>query len=148
MSSEQQDNGIGSMLQGGVFPSSGSWIQGLGLEMTSISGSKVEATVTFSERHFTPFGVVHGGAYAMVVESVGSIGATTAVIDTGRYAVGVTNTTEFLRPFGIGQLSVVGVPIMQGRVQQLWEVRFERPADGKLIAVGRLRAQNLELPKG
>ncbi len=45
-----------------------------------------------------------------------------------------------------GRVDVIGTPIQQGRVQQLWEITITRPSDGKVVAQGRLRLQNLPEP--
>jgi uncharacterized protein (TIGR00369 family) len=110
------------------------------------SGERVRATLTFTEEHHQPFGVVHGGFYAMVVEGLASYGACAAVADRGMYAVGVSNTTDFLRPVTAGEVEAVAEPIWQGRTQQLWQVMIRRTGDGKLVARGQLRLQNLPLP--
>jgi acyl-coenzyme A thioesterase PaaI-like protein len=68
------------------------------------------------------------------------------VADRGQFAVGVHNSTDFLRPTVIGRIDVVAQPILQGRVQQLWSVDFTRHDDGKLVAQGRLRVQNIPRP--
>jgi acyl-coenzyme A thioesterase PaaI-like protein len=64
------------------------------------------------------------------------------------YAVGTHNSTDFLRPVTVADVEIVAEPIFQGRTQQLWEVSITRVEDGKLVAVGRLRLQNLPLPEG
>lgn len=125
---------------------SGSWVEALGLVLTEVSGRAVRGHVELDDRHHTPFGVVHGGVYALIVETVGSVGAAAAVSDRGQYAVGVNNSTDFLRPLERGRLEVVGTPLQQGRTQQLWSVELTRAADGKPAALGRLRLQNLPLP--
>jgi uncharacterized protein (TIGR00369 family) len=81
------------------------------------------------------------------VESTGSLGASAAVVDRGQYAVGVHNSTDFLRPVVDGRVDVVAAPVIQGRTQQLWAVEFTRHDDGKLIAQGRLRLQNVPMPE-
>jgi acyl-coenzyme A thioesterase PaaI-like protein len=58
-------------------------------------------------------------------------------------AVGVTNVTAFLRPHRSGRLDVVAVAVQQGRTQQLWQVEIRRPEDGKLVARGQVRLQNV-----
>ena len=55
----------------------------------------------------------------------------------------VSNATDFLRPHRSGRLQVVAVPIQQGRTQQLWQVEIRRPEDGKLVARGQVRLQNV-----
>ena len=64
----------------------------------------------------------------------------------GRYAVGVSNSTDFLRAMTEGRVQVEAVPVQQGRVQQLWDVRITN-ADGKLVARGAVRLQNVT-PRG
>lgn len=97
------------------------------------------------EQH-TPWGVVHGGVYCTVVESAASIGASAAVADRGQFAVGVNNSTDFLRPATSGRLDVVAEPVQQGRTLQLWLVTLTRAEDGKLVARGQVRLQNVPLP--
>ena len=111
-----------------------------------LSGERVRATLTLDERHHQPFGVVHGGIYALAVEGVASAGACAAVADRDQYAVGTSNTTDFLRPVSEAEVEVVAEPIFQGRTQQLWNVEIVRLDNGKLVAKGQLRLQNLPLP--
>jgi 1,4-dihydroxy-2-naphthoyl-CoA hydrolase len=118
-----------------------------GYQLHELSGTRVRATISLDERHHQAFGVVHGGMYAIVVEGVASTGACVAVQDRGMYAVGTSNTTDFLRPVTVADLEVVAEPIFQGRTQQLWQVSISRIDDGKLVARGQLRLQNLPLSK-
>src|SRR3954451_11791226 len=111
------------------------------------SGSRVRATLSLDERHHQPFGIVHGGIYAMAVEGIASAGACAAVADRGQVAVGTSNTTDFLRPVSRAEVEVVAEPIFQGRTQQLWSVEILRVGDGKLVAKGQLRLQNLPSPE-
>jgi 1,4-dihydroxy-2-naphthoyl-CoA hydrolase len=46
-----------------------------------------------------------------------------------------------------GRLDVVGMPVQQGRTQQVWAVDITRHEDGKLVAQGRLRLQNVPLSR-
>jgi 1,4-dihydroxy-2-naphthoyl-CoA hydrolase len=112
-----------------------------------LSGSRVRATLSLNEAHHQPFGRVHGGIYAIAVEGVASIGACAAVADRGMYAVGTSNTTDFLRRVTVDNVEVLAEAISQGRTQQLWQVSIARLADRKLVARGQLRLQNLPLHK-
>jgi uncharacterized protein (TIGR00369 family) len=111
-----------------------------------LTGTRVRATMTLTEEHHQPFGIVHGGFYALAVEGIASYGANAAVVDDGKYAVGTSNTTDFLRPVSHAEVEIVAEPIFQGRTQQLWEVSISRTDDGKLVAKGKLRLQNLPRP--
>ena len=108
--------------------------------------ARVAGHLDVTPDHHTPWGVVHGGVFATIVESTASLGASAAVADRGQFAVGVNNSTDFLRPVVGGRVDVLASPILQGRVQQLWSVEFTRHDDGKLIAQGRLRVQNVPMP--
>jgi uncharacterized protein (TIGR00369 family) len=115
----------------------------LGIEFDEITPTHVSGTVAADERHHQPWGIIHGGLYTTVIESFATTGAFEAVKDSGQQAVGVSNATDFLRPHRSGRLQVVADGIHQGRTQQLWQVEIRRPADGKLIARGQVRLQNV-----
>ncbi|MGB6245535.1 PaaI family thioesterase [Gordonia sp. (in: high G+C Gram-positive bacteria)] len=122
------------------------FMQASGLVVTEASGSRVEGYVDLDQRHHTPFGVVHGGVYATLVESAGSIGGSLAVADRGQFAVGLNNSTDFLRASTGCRAAVTAEPIIQGRTQQLWLIQITDEATGKDLARGQLRLQNLPLP--
>ena len=82
--------------------------------------------------------------YATAVESTASLGASAAVADRGMVAVGLTNTTHFLRPLSAGLVTVTAVALNQGRTQQLWQVDIT-DSEGRLVAHGELRLQNLDI---
>ena len=117
-----------------------------GFTVTEASGSRVTGHVDLGPDQHTPWGVVHGGVYCTVVESAASIGASAAVLERGQFAVGVNNQTDFLRPMTTGRLDVVAEPIQQGRTLQLWLVTLTRADDGKTVARGQVRLQNVPLP--
>jgi 1,4-dihydroxy-2-naphthoyl-CoA hydrolase len=117
-----------------------------GLRFDEIGGDRVRGSIELGEHHHTPWGVVHGGVYTTAVESAASVGASAAVEEKGQFAVGVNNNTDFLRPVKEGRVDVVAEPIMQGKSQQLWQVTLTRSEDGKEVARGQLRLQNVPLP--
>lgn len=120
----------------------------IGLEFDEITATEVRAHATLDENHHTPWGVVHGGVYASMIESAGSVGASYAVAERGQFAVGVHNATDFLRPSTGARVQVVATALFQGRAQQLWEVIITDEATGKQLSRGQLRTQNVDLPKG
>ena len=123
------------------------FVAAMKFEVTEATGTRVTGHVDLGPDQHTPWGVVHGGLYCSVVESAASIGASTAVLEHGQFAVGVNNNTDFLRATTEGRIDVVAEPIQQGRTQQLWQVLLTR-ADGKLVARGQVRLQNVKLPGG
>ena len=119
----------------------GPFVRHLGLEFTEVSGSRVVARWTADERHHQPYGIVHGGVHASVVETLGSMGSAAWLGDKGK-CVGVNNTTDFFRAVREGELTSVGTPVHQGRSQQVWLIETH-DAEGRLVARGQLRVQNL-----
>ncbi len=125
------------------FDTYSAFAQATGFHMVETSGSRITGYADFDESHHTPWGVVHGGVYAAIVETAASYGASLAVQDKGQYAVGVHNATDFLRPMKSGRVDVVAEPIQQGRTQQLWLVTITDAESGKQIARGHVRLQNI-----
>ena len=76
---------------------SSAFARAAGLDVESVSATRVTGHIDLGPEHHTPWGVVHGGVYTTAVESAASIGASAAVLERGEVAVGLTNTTHFLR---------------------------------------------------
>lgn len=125
----------------------GGFLVGVGLVFDEVSATRVVGHIELGSDHHTPWGIVHGGVYATAVESAASVGATVAVADQGLVAVGLTNTTHFLRPLTTGRVTVTAAALNQGRTQQLWQVDINDQA-GRLIAHGELRVQNVARDAG
>ncbi|MCR5976765.1 hotdog fold thioesterase [Gordonia jinghuaiqii] len=117
----------------------------LGLEVVEAGPDRIVATMTITERHHQPFGIVHGGVYCAIGESVASMSAFLWLQDTGigGTAVGVNNNTDFLRSVGSGTVTATSTPIHRGRRQQLWAVDMVEQ-DGKLLAKTQVRLQNID----
>jgi 1,4-dihydroxy-2-naphthoyl-CoA hydrolase len=113
-----------------------------GLVIDEVSESRVIGHIELGPDHHTPWGIVHGGVYSTAIESAASIGASAAVHELGRVAVGITNTTHFLRSLTAGRVAVDAVALHQGRSQQLWRVDINDDS-GRLVAHGEVRLQNV-----
>jgi 1,4-dihydroxy-2-naphthoyl-CoA hydrolase len=126
------------------FPDRVTYVGHTRIELTAASGDRAEATMEIDDIHHQPYGVVHGGVYATMVETLASTGASFWAIEQGMAgAMGLSNTTDFLRATRSGVLLGVATPIHRGRNQQLWEVSITRVGDGKLAAHGQVRLQNI-----
>jgi uncharacterized protein (TIGR00369 family) len=127
----------------GLAARPGGFLAAAGLEVTEVTATRVVGHIDLGPDHHTPWGIVHGGVYATAVESAASLGASAAVEHQGLVAVGLTNTTHFVRPLISGRVTVTAVALNQGRTQQLWQVDIKDQA-GRLVAHGELRLQNVE----
>lgn len=83
-----------------------------------------------------PFGIVHGGAFAALAESVTSRATYTAV-GPESVAMGQVNETTFLRPVTEGVVEATATARHRGRTSWVWDVDM-RDGEGRLCAVSRL----------
>jgi uncharacterized protein (TIGR00369 family) len=116
----------------------------LGLTYLEATPDRVRAELLIDDRLLQPHGIVHGGVYCSVVESVASVSAGVWLESTGggSNVVGVNNNTDFLRAIKAGLVTATSTPIHRGRRQQLWMVEIAG-VDGRLVARGQVRLQNL-----
>jgi 1,4-dihydroxy-2-naphthoyl-CoA hydrolase len=126
----------------GSLEEASAFLRAAGLVVDEVTASRVTGYLELGPEHHTPWGVVHGGVYTTAIESAASIGASTAVRDQGLVAVGLTNTTHFLRSVTEGRVRVEATAVSQGRTQQLWRVDITGES-GRLIAHGEVRLQNV-----
>ena len=84
-----------------------------------------------------PMGIVHGGIYAAIAETLASMGTADGVIALGKVPLGMANNTSFLRPVSSGWVSAEARAIHRGRTTWLWDVEM-RNDDGKLCATSRV----------
>lgn len=76
-----------------------------------------------------PAGLVHGGVFASIAESVTSMTTHLAVMGEGRSAQGLSNQTSFLRPILSGVIRAVARVRHRGRTTWVWEVEISDDQD-------------------
>lgn len=119
----------------------------LGLRYEEVGASSVSAEFDVTEDLLQPYGIMHGGVYASVVEVLPSLGGTVWLGGKG-HCVGVHNSTDFFRQTRAGAtLRARATPVHQGRSQQLWRVEIVNEED-KLAASGELRLHNVYFDGG
>jgi uncharacterized protein (TIGR00369 family) len=123
----------------------GPFIKHLGLEFLELDGDHAVARWTARPELHQPFGIVHGGVYCSVVETLASVAGAVWLGDKGK-VVGVNNNTDFFRALSEGELSCAATPLHRGRSQQVWVVELT-DEDGRMVARGQVRLQNL-YPEG
>jgi 1,4-dihydroxy-2-naphthoyl-CoA hydrolase len=133
---------VSPKLEAASLESSGEFVKQAGLVLDEIGPTRVAGHIVLGADHHTPWGIVHGGVYSTAIESAASIGACTAVLERGEVAVGLTNTTHFLRSLAAGSVGVEAVAVYQGRTHQLWRADVTDES-GRLVAHGEVRLQNV-----
>lgn len=115
----------------------------LGVEFTELTPTRVSASLQVQTIHTQPYGIVHGGVYCTLAETVASIGAVLALGDERAGAVGQSNQTDFLRATSVGAtLTATATPVHVGRSVQLWGINITDD-DGRLCAQSRVRMFNI-----
>jgi 1,4-dihydroxy-2-naphthoyl-CoA hydrolase len=113
----------------------GTLMERLGIEWVELGRQRIVARLPV-EGNTQVYGLLHGGATAALVETIGSFG-TAVVAGLDRRVVGIHLSVDHLRAAGGGHVTATGIPLRVGRSVAVWEVRVEDDG-GELVAVGRL----------
>ena len=108
-----------------------------GLEIVDVGDERATARVPVSDRIKQPMGLVHGGLYASIAESLASLATARVVVPEGNIATGMSNQTSFMRPITDGTVHAVATRRHRGRTTWLWDVEITDD-DGRLCAVSRM----------
>ena len=108
-----------------------------GLEILEATPEYGRAQVRVRDELKQPFGLVHGGVYAAIAESLASWCTGTAVFPEGKSASGLSNQTSFLRPITTGTIHADAQVLHHGRTTWVWDVRISDD-QGRLCAVTRM----------
>ncbi len=118
-----------------------------GLQLLDYDDAEVTARVVVRDELKQPAGLVHGGVYAAIAESLASIATAIAVIAEGNMAMGLSNSTSFLRPITEGTIHAHAKRLHRGRTTWVWDVTFADDA-GHTCAVTRMTIAVRPLPAG
>jgi 1,4-dihydroxy-2-naphthoyl-CoA hydrolase len=109
----------------------------VGVEWIDLDPDNARARVRIEPRHLQPFGIVHGGVYASLAESLCSAATYGAVRDDGLVAMGQSNDTTFLRPISDGYANATARSRHRGRTTWVWDVDVTDD-EGRLCALSRM----------
>jgi uncharacterized protein (TIGR00369 family) len=108
-----------------------------GLQVQDVSEELATATVPVGNHVKQPMGLVHGGLYASIAESLASMATALAVAGDGRHAMGLSNATSFLRPITEGTVHATARRLHRGRSTWVWDVEITDD-QGRRCAVTRM----------
>lgn len=109
----------------------------IGLELVSASAERAEAVVPVSPAVLQPYGIVHGGIYALIAESICSYATDRAVRPDGLAAMGMSNSATFLRPISRGSIHARAERRHAGRTTWVWDVEIADD-EGRTCALVRM----------
>ena len=96
----------------------------IGLQIHSVSVEEATASVPVRDAVKQPMGLVHGGLYASIAESLASMATAMGVADDGKQAMGLSNATSFLRPITEGTVHATARRLHAGRTTWVWDVEI------------------------
>jgi 1,4-dihydroxy-2-naphthoyl-CoA hydrolase len=108
-----------------------------GLQVLHVDEELVRAQVAVRDEVKQPMGLVHGGVFASIAESITSTATFMAVMPEGKSAQGMSNQTNFLRPITEGTVHAEGRRRHRGRSTWVWEVDITDD-EGRLCALVRM----------
>jgi uncharacterized protein (TIGR00369 family) len=120
-----------------VFPPPGGYDALYGLEVLEVHDALVTAQVKVRDDLRQPFGLVHGGVLASIAETLASLGTAVVVVPEGNAAMGLSNSTSFLRPIIDGTIHARAIRRHRGRTTWIWDVEITDD-DERLCAMTRM----------
>jgi 1,4-dihydroxy-2-naphthoyl-CoA hydrolase len=109
----------------------------IGTEWIDLDPDNARARIAVERRHLQPFGIVHGGVYATLAESICSAATYNATREDGTVAMGQSNDTTFLRPVGDGHITATAKARHRGRTTWVWDVEMADD-EGRVCALSRM----------
>ncbi len=110
----------------------------LDIQCVEIGDDYVVATMPVDHRTHQPMGLLHGGASAALIETIGSMGSV-LLIDVKKQApVGLEINANHLGGLKSGMVRGTGKIIHAGKRTHVWQVDIRDEATDKLICTGRL----------
>lgn len=93
----------------------------IGTEWLSLDPDDARCRVDVRDELRQPYGILHGGVYSTLVESLCSYITAISVFDEGKIAVGQSIEVSFLRPVSAGHAEVRAVARHRGRTSWVWQ---------------------------
>ena len=123
------------MADNSSLPVEGTIHETLGIRARETSPDLVVLEMPVGPQVHQPFGVLHGGASAVIAESAASLGAFMNCKE-GEIALGTDLNISHLRSKTDGTVVATATPYRRGRTMHVWSIEIT-DEDGKLVAVAR-----------
>jgi 1,4-dihydroxy-2-naphthoyl-CoA hydrolase len=108
----------------------------IGLETLEIGDGEARGRLSVDDRHRQVAGIVHGGIYSLIAETLSSAATNAAVRDQGMVAMGQANNATFLRPIAGGYVNASARALHRGRTTWVWDVELADD-EGRVAALVR-----------
>jgi 1,4-dihydroxy-2-naphthoyl-CoA hydrolase len=110
----------------------------LGIECVEIGDDYIISTMPVDQRNHQPMGLLHGGASAALIESIGSMGSSLLLDLEKEYPVGLEVNANHVGGIKSGMVKAVGKIVHAGKKTHVWQVDIFDQETNKMVATGRL----------
>lgn len=108
----------------------------LGIKFIEIGKDFIKAVMPVDKRTIQPLGILHGGASAVLAETLGSM-ASHLTLDDNHYSVGLEIKANHIKSATKGFVTGKVKPVHIGKTTQIWDTSI-RNEQNQLICVSRL----------
>ena len=110
----------------------------LGIKCIEIGDDYVVSTMPVDHRTHQPMGLLHGGASAALIESIGSVGSTLLLDLSKENPVGLEVNANHVSAVKSGMVKAIGKIVHAGKRTHLWQVDIFDMETDMLVCTGRL----------
>lgn len=119
----------------------------LGIECVELGKDYVISRMPVDHRTHQPMGLLHGGASAALIESIGSMGSTLLIDIEKEAPVGLEINCNHVGGIREGFVLATGKIVHAGKRTHLWQVDIHEEGTNRLICTGRLTVMIIERKK-
>ena len=112
-------------------------LEQLGIVITELGDDFIVGTMPVDHRTHQPMGLLHGGASAALIESLGSLGSALSVDRNLFTIVGVEVNANHIRGVKSGIVTATAKLVHGGKTTHVWQADI-KDESGKLVCTGRL----------
>ena len=113
-------------------------MQTLDITFVEAGDDYIVATMPVDHRTHQPMGLLHGGASAALVETIGSLGSALLCDLSKEHPVGVEVNANHIGGVKSGLVKGIGKLVHGGKRSHVWQVDIFSDESKKLICTGRL----------
>ena len=110
----------------------------LGIECIEVGEDFVKSRMPVDKRTHQPMGLLHGGASAALIESIGSMGSVLLIDVDKEVPVGLDINANHLGGVSSGFVVATGKIVHAGRRTHVWQVDIHDESNNRLVCTGRL----------
>ncbi|MCH1479679.1 MAG: PaaI family thioesterase [Crocinitomicaceae bacterium] len=117
----------------------------LGIECIELGDDYVISRMPVDKRTHQPMGLLHGGASAALIESIGSMGSTLLLDISKQHPVGIEVNANHIGGIRTGHVIAKGKIVHAGKKTHLWQVDITEEGTNKLVCSGRLTVMIIDI---